>query len=287
MKKNRLTVMVGMIMIALSLAACSKSNGKTTADSGNNSSNPSGESAIVVDPGTEKKEVKEYNTLEEFFLDEDNADNTDLMIDKSQYEGIFSDIKVSVEENRIIYEYFYTDFIDDETAESLKNTAESTKDSLFASLRKAVNTKELMEIEFIYYNSNGSLATDFVLSESEKTDKPVFSSNAKEGSIQYLYESSYGPDYWKSVRENVLNQTSEIYSDIIIENNDNNIKYTFMFKDNNGSVQEELEAEFNDDYKKKLIDTYKNPFGFEDTIYVEYIYMNPDGSVAADIKFEG
>ncbi len=267
MKKNRLTVMIGMIMIALSLAACSKQNGNNTANSGT-TSNPSGGSSIVVDPGSEKKEVKEYNTLEEFFLDEENANNNDLQIDKSQYEGIFSDIQVSVKGNRITYEYYYTDLLDDETIDSLKNNAESSKDSLFASLRKAVDTKELMEIEFIYYNSNGSLATDFVLSETEKTDKAVFTSNAKEGTLQYLYESSYGPDYWKSVRENVLNQTSEIYDDIIIENDENNIKYTFIFKENNGSVQDELEAEFNDDYKKQLINTYKNPFGFEDTIYV-------------------
>jgi len=232
-------------------------------------------------------DAKSDENLESFFSTPLNAIALrSFSVIPEGYESVFSDIKVSVTGNRMIYEYTYIGNIGD-SQESLELNAQASKGRLFEALRQMLDTKDPMEIQFIYYNEDGSVAADFVLYEDEGSNVEAYVSQAKEGTIQYYYESVYGPDYWANGVKGELENNKDYLSDITVECVDNTLTYTYVLKNDAGDSLKDAKNNYTEEDKKNIIDIIKTPTGVKDDIKVIFIYKNPDGSVAAKVEFEG
>lgn len=239
-------------------------------------------------------------TLEEFYNQPLNKFMVDQMIKASvkSEEGIKS-CDISFEGNKMIYEFYMNEHLerDSSVEKIMQNALEAQKDDFFKEIRSTIDIEgAVYEIEYIYYSDDYSKAFDITVSEADAPDpEPVStSSNEKETAqpetpvtIQSYYESLYGEDYWTETPKILLEQNSQTFNDIRVECKDNTITYIFEFANDMGDVQENVSANMTQDERDSIIFDIKAPTGVTDTITVKYIYYNPDGSVAAEVEFEG
>lgn len=233
------------------------------------------------------EEEYEYENLEDFFT---APENKLYLVGFSnlpdEYKNVFTDMKVSFEGNRMIYEYYYADNLGDAQA-AIEENSELAKGKLFEALRSVVDVKDPMEMRLIYYNNDGSVAADVVVYEDKDSEYTAYETNAKEGTIQYYYESTYGTDYWEMCAKQALEGNTSVYSDLLCECNENDVKYTYTYANNVGDVQAATDAYFTDELKERTLDMLKIPSGVNETVTITYLYLNPDGSTAAEVTFEG
>ena len=241
------------------------------------------------EPDEEAAPEKEYayENLEDFFTAPENKMYLDSFSNlPEEYKNVYTDMKVSFSGNRMIYEYYYADYLGDAQAVVETNT-ESAKGKLFDAIRTLIDVKDPMEMEFIYYNNDGSVAADVVAYEDLDAEYKAFETDAEEGTVQYYFESTFGTDYWDVNAEQLLASNPDAYTDLTCECVGNELTYTYTYAYNVGDVQAETDAYFTDDVKQRTLDMVKIPSNVKDTVTLRYIYLNPDGSTAAIVEFEG
>ena len=255
----------------------------------NESENTGDETEEEIVPEEEDVSEKEYayENLEDFFTAPENKMYLDSFSNlPDEYKNVYTDMKVSFSGNRMIYEYYYADYLGDAQAVVETNT-ESAKGKLFSALRTVIDVKDPMEMQFIYYNNDGSVAADVVAYEDMDSEYKAFENDAEKGTVQYYFESTFGTDYWDINAEQLLESNNGSYSDLTCECVGNELTYTYTYAYNVGDVQAETEAYFTDDVKQRTLDMVKIPSNVKDTVKLSYIYLNPDGSTAAIVEFEG
>ena len=306
MIKKKILMCLGAVALTLSLAGCSLIPSK--GNEGNalaqlTSADPAKETAATeveseketeaepeteIENGeTENKSAFQYKNLEEFFNNPLNKGVLDAMSDGSAYENIFSDVEVTVEGNRMIYKFTSKNELGSNVEETMQANANAAKGQLFASIRSMVDTEEKMEIEYIYFNPDGTQVADIVMYEEDGDQTGGYESTADKGTLQYYYESTFGPDYWNNSIDAMLAQYGDSVTDAKIECIGNTLSSYYYLSANVGDAQEAMEASFDDATRKSLIDQVKIPAGVTDPVTIEYIYINPDGSVAAKIEITG
>lgn len=241
---------------------------------------------------TEKTETEEIepdspSELEEYFSDPVNMvklENEVAMSRKDQ--KIFSNTKVKVSGNRIIMEFYCKDHYGD-IQKLVESGMSVAKNKIISHIRSYCDTKEQIEVEFIYYNPDDSVAADYVMVENEDDGSDKFETSAKEGTIQYFYESEFGEEYWSAVGDILMQQDKGQFSEIKVECVNNTLIYTIFCKQQIGNVQKEFENLLSEDFKNLLLKEMKDSSGVKDKIKIVYIFVNPDGSTACEIGFEG
>ena len=313
MTKQKLFTLLGALALVASLAGCSllpskeniagelvskldadpvKETVETTVDvdKKENEEETEVEEEIEVEEESETSEEKkgaEYKDLEEYFSNPLNKAGLEAMANSSEYENIFSNVEVEIEGNRMIYKFTSVNELPDNIEETMQTNANNAKGQLFANIRSMVDTESKMEIEYIYFNPDGTQVADIILYEDDGDQTTGYETDAEEGTLQYYYESTYGSEYWNSSAETLLAQYSDTVSDVKIECIGNTVSYYFYFNYDLGDAQEALESTYDEASKKSVIDQVKVPTGVKDTVTVEYYYFNPDGSTAAKIVIEG
>ncbi|MBP5528462.1 MAG: hypothetical protein J6X80_00265 [Lachnospiraceae bacterium] len=303
MIKKKILYILGAFTLVASLTACSLLPSK--GNEGNNA-----QAQIEADPGKEaaKPEVEiqpdnkvtpaepeeeptqtsstaDYKNLEEYFSNPLNKAALEIMSNSPEYENIFSNVEVTVEGNRMIYKFTSVNELGSNIEETMQANANAAKGQLFANIRSMVDTEEKMEIEYIYFNPDGTQVADIVMYEEDGDQTGGYESAAEEGTLQHYYETTFGPDYWNNSIDAMLAQYGETVTDIEIECIGNTLASYYYLAANIGDQQEAMEASYDDATKKSLIDQVKVPAGVKDTVTIEYHYINPDGSVAAEIIF--
>lgn len=248
------------------------------------------ETAFVV---PEKKENSDpeaddrVENLETFFNEPGNEGLLEKFIEFPEgYEEILDDVKVSVKGNRMTYEYYLKDDYGD-MQDSVQENAENTKKLIFNSIRRIIDTKDLLEVEYKYFNKDGSTAARVIISEDENTRDMTFAEYLGTNTVQYYYEHAYGPGYWADSRGELLEKNKDTFSDIRIECEGNNVSYIFVFAEDMGDVQANLDVNMNEEERNSIIQKIKEPTGVTDKVFVSYIYYNPDGSLAGRVDFNG
>jgi len=300
MIKKKILVILGALSLIVSLTGCSFLPAK---DKENNNS----VSTITADPVKEtasaniENEVKpeeentnvdntstaDYKNLEEYFSNPLNKAALDVMSNSSEYENIFTNVEVTVEGNRMIYKFTSKSELSPNIEETMQANANAAKGQLFASLRSMADTEEKMEVEYIYFNPDGTQVADIVMYEEDGDQASGYESSAKEGTLQHYYETTFGPDYWNNSSEALREQYGDMVTDVKVECIENTLTSYYYFSTDLGDAQESIEAGFDDETKQTLIDQIKVPANVKDSVTIEYIYINPDGSVAADIVIIG
>ena len=309
MTKQKLIVLLGALALVTSFMGCSllPSKDKTPAttvskieadpvkDDDKNSVettvdptvDPTSDTTVDTEDGNESSSTAQYKDLEEYFSNPLNKWALEAMANSSDYENIFSNVEVEVKGNRMIYEFTSVTELGSNIEETMQANANAAKGQLFASIRSLVDTEDKMEIEYIYYNPDGKQVADIILYEEDDDQTSGYESTADKGTIQYYYESTFGPDYWDNSVDALLEQYGDACTDIKIECVGNTVSSYYYLAADIGDAQESIESSFDDESKKQLIDQIKVPSGVKDPVTIEYYYINPDGSTAAEISFEG
>lgn len=235
----------------------------------------------------EKPDDDSPSELEEFFSNPVNMvmlENEVAMGKKEQQ--VFSKTNVKVSGNRIIMEFYCKEHYGD-IQKLVEYGMVTVKNELIDHIRSYCETKEPIEVEFIYYNPDDSVAADYVMSEDEEDGIDQYETTAKEGTIQYFYETSFGADYWSTVSDILMQTQNDQFSDIKIECVNNTLIYTFFCREQIGDVQKEFEQYMSEDFRNMLIKDIKDTSGIKDKIKIVYIIVNPDGKPACELEFEG
>ena len=231
-------------------------------------------------------EEEEKLTLESFFAKPENQLIAKAFtIVPEGYKDTVDKVEVSFKENRMIYSYYYKANLGDAQA-AIEENANSMSVNLFAEIRKIVDTPDPIEIEMIYYNNDGTVAADVVLTEDPDKEYKQYTSDAEEGTVEYFYETMYGPDYWQKAADQTLAANPNEFSDVKCVCSGNTVTYTYTCKTNLGNIQEQLDATFSESDQTMVISTIKTPAGVKDTVTVIYIYLNPDGTTAGKIEYK-
>ena len=281
MKKNICLLALG-VLLALIFTACDNGNSAQTLTNEIEETELNNESSdSEYDEGT----LEDFfnNPMNAYLLSELNSsfDETD-----ESYKSVYKDSKISFRKNRLIYEFYFVDNYGD-MQNSVEPSLKSGASRMFETLRKFFNPKDKMEIEIIYYNNDGSIAADVVTVEEEDTENITYESDAEPGTVEYYYETYFGPDYWDNMASSTKDETEGIYSEIEIQIDGNNLKYIYYLVSNVGDVQDIMAEEFTEEYMNYCVDQLKCPSEIKGTVYMEYIFYNPDGTIAAQFSAQG
>ncbi|SDJ53963.1 hypothetical protein SAMN04487760_10840 [Lachnospiraceae bacterium G41] len=312
MTKQKLIVLLGALALVTSFMGCSllpskdntsttvskieadpvKDGEKTTVDTTvdptiDTTVDPTIDTTVDIDEGKDSNSTADYKDLEEYFSNPLNKWALEAMSNSSDYENIFSNVEVEVKGNRMIYKFTSVTELATNIEDTMQANANAAKGQLFANIRSMVDTEGKMEIEYIYFNPDGTQVADIILYEDDADDTSGYESSADKGTVQYYYESTFGPDYWNNSVDALLEQYGDTCTDIKIECVGNTVSSYYYLAADIGDAQEAIESGFDEESKKQLIDQVKVPSGVKDPVTVEYFYINPDGSIAAEISFEG
>ena len=238
--------------------------------------------------GTTEEGNYDEGTLEEYFNNPLNAyliENLKSSLGNG-YENVYKDVKITFKKNRMTYEFYFTEDHGN-IQESIEPTMKNAAPKLFEELRTYFNPKDKLEIEMVYFNPDGSTSADVVCVEGDDVDEAMFDSEADPGTVQYYYETHFGTDYWDNSVASAKEMSKEIYSDIQIEIVGNSLKYKYYLVANVGDVQDILAEDFTDEYMQSAVEQLKAPAEVEGMVFLEYIFYNPDGSVAAQFTAQG
>ncbi|MBO4309479.1 MAG: hypothetical protein J5856_00265 [Lachnospiraceae bacterium] len=303
MCKKNLFVLIGFLSAALMLCACSFKKTEVEEEITEVETGEENIPDIKIDipeflkkfNGVTVEELNDLNeiehekvTLESFFADPENQKQLgSFTIVPDDFKDYISTLDVKVEENRFTYTFRYNCNLGDVQA-MVEENGEKAKPVMFRSLRSLVETDDPMEIEIIYINDDDSIAGQVVLYEDVKDkDFVPYESQAQEGTIQYFYETTYGPDYWTDGAKLILEESPENYSEVSAECIENTVTFTYVYTKDYGDIQSIIEESISDNDKKLTLDMIKLPAGVEDTVTVIFEFKNSDGSTAARIEFEG
>lgn len=280
--KNKICFVALGVFLVLSFTACDNGNSAQTLNK------ETEETELNIETPSESE--YDEGTLEEFFNNPINAyllSDLNSSLEGEDSDSIYKDCKISFKGNRLIYEFYFEDNYGD-----MQNTVETSVKSgayrMFDQLRTFFNPKDKMEVEIIYYNNDDTVAADVLAVEGEdEEENKIYESDAEPGTVECYYETYFGPDYWEDMAASTVEESEGIYSDIKIEINGNNVKYIYYLVSNVGDVQDIMAEEFTEEYMKYCVDQLKCPPEIKGDVYMEYIFYNPDGSVAASFSAQG
>ncbi|MCR5848378.1 MAG: hypothetical protein K6G75_09720 [Lachnospiraceae bacterium] len=243
---------------------------------------------------------KEPETLEEFYNQPLNKFMVDNMVKSAvESDDTFKSCDITFEGNKMIYSFYSNEKLekDKNTEKYMQKYLESQKSKFFKELRDSIDIKDAVyEIEYIYYSNDYSKAFDISVTEDTGDDDFLITTDTqsettqveeKVVTLQSYYDEVYGVDYWKDATKLLLEQNSDIVSEINVDCVDNTVTYNFMLINDMGDIQDKLESAMDEYEVNAIINEIKGPTGVTEEITVIYIYNNPDGSIAAHLEFKG
>lgn len=283
--KKRFAFIIGSLFLMIAMFGCKSKSSLNNTLAGSNLDGP----------------ITDFESLEDAFNDpiaKFALKATEKAIE--QDDSIYS-FDMSVEGNRIIYEIHMKEDVGNQQS-YYENYLEKEKGNLFSELRKDIDLDCDYEVEYIIYNADYSKACDVVLYEGQPSEKEKMEAlkqeyeeekkkeekNVDNGeTVQHYYEDVIGPWYLDAVEDAIMESNQSTFTDIEIECVDNYVTFSYYFAKDMGDVQANVETNMTDAEKEKILSDIKLPSGVTATVTIKYIYYNPDGSVAAEVEFEG
>lgn len=238
-----------------------------------------------------EKGETEVPTVEDIVIEEPEKETVEDLLEEHQYDinkirediledGYYDDFQISAEGNKWVLEYYPKESW--EMTDAMTEYLDKMKYRTFYELRKILDLEDLYELEYIYYNPDGTVFYQTVLQEDEYTQYTPY-----EATLQFYFEHLYGPQYWNNNEEELLEKNKDTFNDIKVYCSGNYVCYTFYFANDMGDIQKNLEYNMDEKERNNIIYELKTQANITNKISVSYIYYNPDGSLAGRMDFEG